>query len=116
MRRDPVVLRMTDSPSHPKEQSKEELTDFEIVERGRRFRCVAFRCVVSSYQGLDWGSVARGDHGNHHKSVIQASSKASGVSSAKSVTAIDLLLDSDPAIRWQVMRDLTDAPPELVAA
>jgi len=116
LRRDPVVLRMTDSPSHPKEQSKEELTDFEIVERGRRFRCVAFRCVVSSYQGLDWGSVARGDHGNHHKSVIQASSKASGVSSAKSVTAIDWLLDSDPAIRWQVMRDLTDAPPELVAA
>ena len=38
MRRDPVVLRMTDSPSHPKEKSKEELTDFEIVERGRRFR------------------------------------------------------------------------------
>jgi hypothetical protein len=32
------------------------------------------------------------------------------------VTAIDWLLDSDPAIRWQVMRDLTDAPPELVAA
>lgn len=26
------------------------------------------------------------------------------------------LLDSDPAIRWQVMRDLTDAPPEAVAA
>ena len=23
---------------------------------------------------------------------------------------IDWLLDSDPAIRWQVMRDLTDAP------
>ncbi len=29
---------------------------------------------------------------------------------------IDWLLDSDPAIRWQVMRDLTDASPELVAA
>lgn len=26
------------------------------------------------------------------------------------------LLDSDPAIRWQVMRDLTDAPPDVVAA
>lgn len=26
------------------------------------------------------------------------------------------LLDSDPAIRWQVMRDLTDAPPDAVAA
>jgi len=37
------------------------------------------------------------------------------VSSAKSVTAIDWLLDSDSAVRWQVMRDLTDAPPELVA-
>ena len=28
----------------------------------------------------------------------------------------DWLLDSDPAIRWQVMRDLTDAPAEEVAA
>jgi hypothetical protein len=28
----------------------------------------------------------------------------------------DWLLDSDPAIRWQVMRDLTDATPEEVAA
>ncbi len=38
------------------------------------------------------------------------------MSSAKSVTVIDWLLDSDPAIRWQVMRDLTDAPREQVAA
>ena len=30
--------------------------------------------------------------------------------------AIDWLLDSDPAIRWQVMRDLTDAHESLVAA
>jgi hypothetical protein len=29
---------------------------------------------------------------------------------------IDWLMDSDPAIRWQVMRDLTDAPDEDVAA
>jgi hypothetical protein len=29
---------------------------------------------------------------------------------------IDWLLDTDPSIRWQVMRDLTDAPPEIVAA
>ena len=28
---------------------------------------------------------------------------------------VDWLLDSDPAIRWQVMRDLTDQPPEPVA-
>jgi hypothetical protein len=26
------------------------------------------------------------------------------------------LLDSDPAIRWQVMRDLTDEPPDVIAA
>ena len=32
------------------------------------------------------------------------------------MTAVDWLLDSDPAIRWQVMRDLLDAPPEEVAA
>lgn len=29
---------------------------------------------------------------------------------------VDWLLDADPSIRWQVMRDLTDAPAELVAA
>jgi hypothetical protein len=29
---------------------------------------------------------------------------------------LDWLLDSDPAIRWQVLRDLADAPPEMVAA
>ena len=31
-------------------------------------------------------------------------------------TIIDWLLDSDPSIRWQVMRDLTDAPAEEIAA
>ena len=30
--------------------------------------------------------------------------------------SIDWLLDSDPAIRWQVLRDLADAPAEAVAA
>jgi hypothetical protein len=29
---------------------------------------------------------------------------------------MDWLLDSDPAIRWQVLRDLTDAPTDVVAA
>jgi hypothetical protein len=32
------------------------------------------------------------------------------------VDVTDWLLDGDPAIRWQVLRDLTDAPPEDVAA
>jgi hypothetical protein len=32
------------------------------------------------------------------------------------VNALDWLLDSDPAIRWQVLRDLVDAPPEVIAA
>jgi len=32
------------------------------------------------------------------------------------VTAIDWLLAGDPSIRWQVMRDLTDAPAKQVAA
>jgi hypothetical protein len=32
------------------------------------------------------------------------------------VTVIDWLLEGDPAIRWQVLRDLTDAPPDEVAA
>jgi hypothetical protein len=32
------------------------------------------------------------------------------------VTVLDWLLDSDPSVRWQVMRDLTDAPAGAVAA
>jgi hypothetical protein len=32
------------------------------------------------------------------------------------VTVLDWLLDSDPSLRWQVMRDLTDAPAARVAA
>jgi len=32
------------------------------------------------------------------------------------VDPIDWLLDSDPALRWQVMRDLTDASPAAIAA
>jgi hypothetical protein len=31
-------------------------------------------------------------------------------------SVINWLLDSDPAIRWQVMRDLTNAPAEIIAA
>ena len=29
---------------------------------------------------------------------------------------LEWLLDSDPAIRWQVLRDLVGAPPDIVAA
>jgi hypothetical protein len=32
------------------------------------------------------------------------------------MSALDWLLDADPAIRWQAMRDLTDAPADKVAA
>src|SRR6201994_3322074 len=32
------------------------------------------------------------------------------------MTAIDWLLDSDPAIRWQVLRDLLDSAPSTVVA
>jgi hypothetical protein len=32
------------------------------------------------------------------------------------MTVLDWLLDSDPAIRWQVLRDLVDAPAEVIAA
>jgi hypothetical protein len=32
------------------------------------------------------------------------------------VTVLDWLSDSDPAVRWQVLRDLTQAPPDQVAA
>jgi hypothetical protein len=39
---------------------------------------------------------------------------ASDVQSSQAV--LDWLLDSDPAIRWQVLRDLTEATDEVVAA
>jgi len=29
-------------------------------------------------------------------------------------TVVDWLLDADPAIRWLVMRDVTDDPPDVV--
>nr|MBA2529303.1 hypothetical protein [Euzebyales bacterium] len=32
------------------------------------------------------------------------------------MTVVEWLLDSDPSIRWQVMRDLTDEPAEVVDA
>ena len=32
------------------------------------------------------------------------------------MTVLEWLLDSDPAVRWQVLRDLTDSAPETVAA
>ena len=32
------------------------------------------------------------------------------------MTVIDWLLDSDPAIRWQVLRDLTHEPADVIAA
>jgi hypothetical protein len=32
------------------------------------------------------------------------------------MTVLDWLLDADPAIRWQVLQDLADAPPDVVAA
>lgn len=31
------------------------------------------------------------------------------------MTVLDWLLDSDPALHWQVLRDLTDAPPDVIA-
>ena len=32
------------------------------------------------------------------------------------MTVVDWQLDSEPSIRWQVMRDLTDEPDDVVAA
>ncbi|MEO8189553.1 MAG: hypothetical protein ABI682_04365 [Acidobacteriota bacterium] len=49
-----------------------------------------------------------------HQRKTHSNSGAQSRSSNDSVT--DWLLDSDPSIRWQVMRDLTDTPPEIVEA
>jgi hypothetical protein len=39
-----------------------------------------------------------------------------GVGTVRAMTVVDWLLESDPAIRWQTLRDLTGAPPERVSA
>jgi hypothetical protein len=44
---------------------------------------------------------------------VTAPDPAAGAASA---AVIEWLLDGDPSIRWQVLRDLVDAPPERVAA
>ena len=56
----------------------------------------------------EWGGPATEVQGD---SVITTSLRGE-----KIVLVIDWLLDSDPAIRWQAMRDLTDAPADQVAA
>jgi hypothetical protein len=45
--------------------------------------------------------------------MISQSETSSHVSSDP---VVEWLLDSDPSIRWQVLRDLTDTPPDVVAA
>src|SRR6184192_2638260 len=49
------------------------------------------------------------------RGVLVSLSVNASVRGRKIVTDIDWLLDSDPAIRWQAMRDLTDAPADEVA-
>jgi hypothetical protein len=53
-------------------------------------------------------------NGRSHERMTPTLGSANSQSSNDSVIA--WLLDSDPSIRWQVMRDLTAAPAELVAA
>src|SRR5437867_3159806 len=50
------------------------------------------------------------------RGVLVSLSVNASVRGRKIVSVIDWLLDSDPAIRWQAMRDLTDAPADQVAA
>jgi hypothetical protein len=47
---------------------------------------------------------------------IDLSTASQGSPEATPMTVIGWLLDSDPAIRWQVLADVTDASPEQVAA
>jgi hypothetical protein len=47
---------------------------------------------------------------------IDMNTPTQGPSTAAPITVIDWLLDSDPAIRWQVLADITDASPAEVAA
>ena len=60
------------------------------------------------------------DPGHRVASVRRSRSRTSTFEVARdkiaAMDAIDWLLDSDPAIRWQTLRDLTDASPAAVAA
>src|SRR5213076_1837887 len=50
------------------------------------------------------------------RGVLVSLSVNASVRGRKIVSVIDWLLDADPAIRWQAMRDLTDAPADQIAA
>ena len=47
---------------------------------------------------------------------IRPDDRAGSAREGDTLTVIDWLLDADPAIRWQVMRDLTHEPADVVAA
>ena len=61
--------------------------------------------------GLRRGAAARELH-----DVTAAPPQLGCVVIVSGVTVLDWLLEGDPSIRWQVLRDLTDAPPTDVAA
>src|SRR5215217_1724342 len=52
----------------------------------------------------------------HERGRTNADKAVRVTAGGRSVTVVDWLLDADPSIRWQVMRDLTDAPADEVAA
>src|SRR5262245_28066258 len=54
--------------------------------------------------------------GGRHRVCDQGGDTTMAGRGVPSVTATDWLLDSDPSIRWQAMRDLTDAPADKVVA
>jgi hypothetical protein len=47
---------------------------------------------------------------------MSVTQKRANFARARCVPVLDWLLDSDPAIRWQVLNDLVHAPAEIVAA
>src|SRR6266550_1607305 len=77
-------------------------------------------------EGDRHGRSVRRDEGGgrrirHHRmreprGLLVSLSVNAAVRGRKIVSVIDWLLDSDPAIRWQAMRDLTDTPADQVAA
>src|SRR5882672_11054717 len=59
---------------------------------------------IPSRMGMPYGSASVSPSSRHRSA------------GGRSLSVIDWLLDSDPAIRWQAIRDLTDAPADQVAA
>ena len=109
-------MRVHDTACRPDTASgaaavEEQLEPGRLAPQDRNFRIFSNARSISGRRlsGIGFSVNLMTDNTNLNDSIQESSMTAP-------ITVIDWLLDSDPAIRWQVLRDLTDASPDEVAA